>query len=70
MTLDPTTVDPARPPDVTGALFSSAAPLTLSRDEARLLAVQAQGLDRRPLFRNGPSKDRLLETIRALGCVQ
>lgn len=43
--------------------------LVLSRDEARWLAVIAQGLDRRP-FRRRPTKTELLETIRRLGCVQ
>jgi uncharacterized protein YcaQ len=43
-------------------------PLTITRDEARLLAVAAQGLDRRP--RGKVTKDRILATIRRLGSVQ
>jgi uncharacterized protein YcaQ len=42
---------------------------TLSRDEARLLAVAAQRLDGRPAD-GGVTKAALLETIRAIGCVQ
>lgn len=41
----------------------------VTRDEARWLAVVAQGLDRRP-FRRRPTKGELLDTIRRLGCVQ
>ena len=43
--------------------------LTLTRDEARWIAVAAQGLDRRP-FRRRATKADLLATIRAIGCVQ
>lgn len=43
--------------------------MTLSRDEARWIAVAAQGLDRRP-FRRRPTKADILATIRAIGCVQ
>jgi len=44
----------------------------LSRDEARALATIAQRLDRRPRPTNdaGIVRQRLRETIRALGCVQ
>lgn len=41
----------------------------VTRDEARWLAVVAQGLDRRPVRRR-PTKAELLDTIRRLGCVQ
>ncbi len=51
-----------------GDVPSAATPLTLTRDEARLLAVAAQGLDRRP--RGRATRARLLATIRHLGCVQ
>ncbi len=70
MTSEPTTHNAAvltSPPTGTTSPISH---LMLSRDEARLLAVHAQGLSRRPASRNGPSKAHLLETIRALGCVQ
>lgn len=43
--------------------------LKLSRDEARWIAVAAQGLDRRP-FRRRATKADILATIRAIGCVQ
>lgn len=45
---------------------------TLSRAEARVMAVIASRLDRRPRPTRDPAvqKARLLETIRALGCVQ
>jgi len=43
--------------------------LRLTRDEARWLAVVAQGLDRRP-FRRSPTKAEILATIRRIGCVQ
>ncbi|MGH2561324.1 MAG: winged helix-turn-helix domain-containing protein [Thermomicrobiales bacterium] len=43
-------------------------PLSCSLDEARMLAVIAQRLDRRP--RGKVTKERLLDTIRHLGCVQ
>ncbi|MGB3329683.1 MAG: crosslink repair DNA glycosylase YcaQ family protein [Thermomicrobiales bacterium] len=43
--------------------------LSLSRDEARWIAVAAQGLDRRP-FRRRPTKADLLATIRAIEYVQ
>ncbi|HEU0163838.1 MAG TPA: crosslink repair DNA glycosylase YcaQ family protein, partial [Thermomicrobiales bacterium] len=43
--------------------------IALSRDEARWLAVTAQGLDRRP-FRRKPTKAEILATIRKIGCVQ
>ncbi|CAA9544926.1 MAG: hypothetical protein AVDCRST_MAG73-2318 [uncultured Thermomicrobiales bacterium] len=42
--------------------------VALTADEARLLSVAAQRLDRRPP--GPPTKDGLLATIRALGCVQ
>ena len=42
----------------------------LSHDEAQVLAVIAQGLDRRPPARLARTKDLLLATIRQLGCVQ
>ncbi len=42
---------------------------TLTQDEARWLAVTAQGLDRRP-FRRRPTKQEILDTIRRIGCVQ
>jgi uncharacterized protein YcaQ len=45
-------------------------PVQLSRDEACLLAVAAQGLDRRPPARVRRDKDLLLATIRHLGCIQ
>lgn len=46
--------------------------IVLSLDEARVLSVVAQRLDRRPVRvrDRGVVKGRLLETIRALGCVQ
>jgi uncharacterized protein YcaQ len=49
---------------------ADAEPLTI--EEARALATIAQRLDRRPSPTRNPStvKARLLETIRALGCVQ
>jgi uncharacterized protein YcaQ len=43
--------------------------IALTRDEARWLAVAAQGLDRRP-FRRKPTKAEILATIRKIGCVQ
>lgn len=43
--------------------------LTLTNDEARWIAVIAQGLDRRPFARK-PRKHDLLATIDRLGCVQ
>ena len=70
MTPDPSACNPVIAHHATDPTSSPSKPLTLSREEARLLAVHAQGLDRRPPLRNGPSKARLLETIRALGCVQ
>ncbi len=70
MTSEPTTHNAAVLTSPPAGITSPISHLTLSRDEARLLAVHAQGLDRRPPFRNGPSKAHLLETIRALGCVQ
>ena len=48
----------------------SSAPIKITRDEARLLAVAAQGLDRRPPARVPRTKDLILATIRDLGCVQ
>ena len=42
--------------------------LEISRDEARLLSVNAQKLDRRP--RAKAKKQDVLEMIRHLGCVQ
>jgi uncharacterized protein YcaQ len=42
--------------------------MRLTRDEARWLAVVAQGLDRRP--RGKPSDARVLETIRSIACLQ
>jgi len=44
-------------------------PVSLSRDEARWLAVSASGLDRRP-FRRRPTKNEILATIERLGSVQ
>ena len=43
--------------------------IALTRDEARSLAVIANGLDRRP-FRRRPTKDDILATIERLGSVQ
>ncbi|MDQ3412645.1 MAG: winged helix DNA-binding domain-containing protein [Chloroflexota bacterium] len=54
--------------------MSSLSPVAerLSLDEARMLAVIAQRLDRRPAAIRSPVrvKQRLLETVRHLGCVQ
>jgi uncharacterized protein YcaQ len=47
---------------------SNVEPIKISRDEARLLAVIGQRLDRRP--RGKVTKARVLETIEHLGCVQ
>ncbi|MGH2531861.1 MAG: winged helix-turn-helix domain-containing protein [Thermomicrobiales bacterium] len=47
---------------------AAADPIACTLDEARMLAVIAQRLDRRP--RGKATKERLLETIRHLGCVQ
>lgn len=46
------------------------APLKITRDEARLLSVASQRLDRRPPERQKRSKQMLLDTIRAIGCIQ
>lgn len=70
MTTDLSAVAAAETPAPADRMPSSSEPMRLNRDEARLLAVHAQGLDRRPVFRNGPSKAQILETIRALGCIQ
>jgi len=45
-------------------------PIHLSREEARWLAVAAQRLDRRPPARRRRDKTLLIETIRAIGCLQ
>ncbi|MDQ3696096.1 MAG: winged helix DNA-binding domain-containing protein [Chloroflexota bacterium] len=54
--------------------MSSISPVAerLTLDEARMLAVIAQRLDRRPAAVRSPErvKQRLLETVRHLGCVQ
>src|SRR5688500_7627004 len=47
-----------------------AAPLRLTRDEARLIAVAAQRLDRRPPAIQRRTKAMVEETIRAIGCIQ
>lgn len=54
--------------DGPGTPAAAARPMVCTRDEARLLSVIAQRLDRRP--RGKPAKELLLETIRHLGCVQ
>ena len=73
----PTTVinaEPAAEPAAGDApTFTPNAPsslLRITRDEARLLAVAAQGLDRRPPARVPRDKNLVLATIRDLGCVQ
>jgi uncharacterized protein len=53
-----------------GAHPAVPAPLRLTRDEARLIAVAAQRLDRRPPANKPRTKAMVEETIRAIGCVQ
>lgn len=49
---------------------SQPAPIELTKDEARFLAVIAQRLDRRPPARLPRDRALLLDTIRAIGCIQ
>ena len=62
--------DPAAGAAADPAPILSSTPIRITRDEARLLAVAAQGLDRRPPARVPRDKGLVLATIRALGCVQ
>ncbi len=45
-------------------------PISLTKDEARFLAVIAQRLDRRPPARQRRDRAFLLDTIRTIGCLQ
>ena len=49
-------------------MAGDAVTIELTKDEARWLAVTAQGLDRRP--RGKPNDARVLETIRKIACLQ
>ncbi len=62
-------VDEARS-DASDLVATRHSPIHLSREEARWLAVAAQRLDRRPPARQRRDKALLLDTIRAIGCLQ
>lgn len=50
--------------------MAGSTPIQLTRDEARWLSVAAQRLDRRPSARVRRDRILLLDTIRAIGCIQ
>jgi uncharacterized protein YcaQ len=57
-------------PTMTSRSSSQPAPIELTKDEARYLAVIAQRLDRRPPARQPRDRALLLDTIRTIGCLQ